>query len=210
VFAGSWTLEAAEAVCAGEGIEYEQVLELLARLVDKSLVVVDRSTDEGPATACWSRSASTPRSASEGMGWRRCFGARMRPSFLAVAERAEPELLGPEQRTWFDRLERDLDNLRAALDWTAADPERTELGLKLASGLLRFWDARGHLREGRDRLLAMLARSGASTSTRTRAKALFACGSLMFACAYLDADVEAARTVVGGGGVCTWNGGNRW
>jgi hypothetical protein len=103
--------------------------------------------------------------------------------FLELAERAEPELFGPDQRNWFHRLERELDNIRAALDWSGAEPERLDVGLRLASALWWwwwwFWDTRGHLREASDRLVALLARSNKSVSTRVRAKALFACGYLM-------------------------------
>jgi DNA-binding CsgD family transcriptional regulator/tetratricopeptide (TPR) repeat protein len=112
--------------------------------------------------------------------------------FLALAERAETELRGPEQRTWFDRLEREVDNLRAVLDWTRAEPDRTELGLKLASALFVFWDNAGHLRESGERLMALLARSRPSPSNRVRAKALFACGYLM----YLQGETQTAANLL--------------
>src|SRR5262245_13629283 len=114
VFAGGWTLEAAEAVCAGEGIEHGQVLELVARLVDKSLVVVERGADEG---AYYRMPEPIRQYAEERFGPDRATEVIRRSHatyFLTLAERAEPGLSGPDQRTWLDRLERDLDNLRAA------------------------------------------------------------------------------------------------
>ena len=68
--------------------------------------------------------------------------------YAALAARAEPELTGSAQACWLDRLETELDNLRAALTWSIAhDPG---MALRLAAGLWRFWYVRGHLREGRE------------------------------------------------------------
>ncbi len=74
--------------------------------------------------------------------------------FLTLAERAAPELTGPEQVRWLDRLETEHDNLRAALEWLSrADEEQTTAAeLRLVAALWRFWDIRGYLTEGRQRL----------------------------------------------------------
>jgi predicted ATPase/DNA-binding CsgD family transcriptional regulator len=192
VFAGGWTLEAAEAVCAGEGIQHKQVLDLLAGLVHKSLVVVERSPDDGTR---YRLLEPIRRYAQERLGrdaTAETVRRRHAEFFLMLAERIEPALFGPEQRTYFDRLERELDNVRSALDWNMAKAKRTELGLRLASALWWFWILRGHVREGCDRLTAMLARTEAGGSKRTRAKALFACGALL----YLQADADVARNLV--------------
>jgi predicted ATPase/DNA-binding SARP family transcriptional activator len=98
--------------------------------------------------------------------------------FLALAERATPALTGPDQVAWFDRLEIDLDNIRAALEWTLDQP-KAEHALKLASALRRFWLARGYLVEGREWLERALAR-GEDADPATRAKAMFAAGALAF------------------------------
>ena len=94
--------------------------------------------------------------------------------FLALAERAEPELTGPEQRRWLDRLEAELDNLRAALDWAGgvngnATPPAPDVALRLATALWRFWANRGYLTEGRDRLERALAIAGPDDEARPRA-----------------------------------------
>ena len=84
--------------------------------------------------------------------------------FLALAEQAEPELRGPNQPAWLDRLEREHDSLRVALAWLGGhEPER---GLRLAAALAGFWAARGHLAEGRRWLDAMLAGSPEPTPVR--------------------------------------------
>ena len=69
------------------------------------------------------------------------------PYFLALAEEAEPELLGPQEAQWYERLEEEHDNIRAALSYSleGADPE---LGLRLAGAIWWFWHRHGHLSEG--------------------------------------------------------------
>lgn len=80
--------------------------------------------------------------------------------FLGVAERAEPELRGAEPEKWLRVLDDELDNLRAALDWSLqpGDPqlERAEVGLRIAAALQRFWQMRGHLFEGQERLARLV------------------------------------------------------
>ena len=170
VFAGGYTLEAAEAVCAGEHLERGVVLEVLTRLVEKSLVMV---VDRGGATRY--KLLETVRQ----YGWEKLeesgeldlLKERHAEHYLALAEEAEPKLKGPEQRAWLERLELEHDNLRAALGWALARGE-AELGLQLAGALGEFWQMRGHLSEGRSWLQAALeGASEASEPARARALA---------------------------------------
>src|SRR3981189_1454514 len=96
-----------------------------------------------------------------------------------LAERAESALIGPDQRTWLDRLERELGNLRTALQW-AVDTEDTALALRLSTALWFFWDMRGHLREGQQWLDTALAMPApvAGAGCCVRAAALNAAGWL--------------------------------
>src|SRR5205085_1442723 len=96
-----------------------------------------------------------------------------RDYYLWLAERAEREFQGQDQAYWFDRLEREHDNLRAALRWCV----EKEITLRLAGALWRFWHVRGHLQEGRSWLEGALARRG-RCSEAVRAKALNAAGNL--------------------------------
>ena len=138
VFAGGWTLEAAEAVCAAADVAEGEVLDLLAQLVDKSLVIL-----EGPGDGGRYRLLETVRQYAlelleengEVLVWRQ----RHASFFLALAEEAEPKLYGPEQEPGLRGWRLSTATLRAALEWLAAQGD-AEQGLRLAGALWRFWE----------------------------------------------------------------------
>jgi tetratricopeptide (TPR) repeat protein len=114
-------------------------------------------------------------------------GYRHAAYYLSLAERAEPELTGEAQAEWLDRLERELENVRAALDWAVTHAERSgavagpdpgELGLRLAGALAMFWDKRYYRREDYTRLARLLSLEGTQAQTEARAKALQMLGKL--------------------------------
>jgi predicted ATPase/DNA-binding SARP family transcriptional activator len=149
-FVGGWMLAAAEAV-GSNGIASDEVLELMARLVDKSLV----ETAEEPGGGARYRMLETVRQ----YGLERLSEAgqveatrhRHALFFAGLAETAEPQLRGPEMRTWLERLEIEHDNFRAALEWSLTH-ESPELGPRFAGALGIFWRQRGYLSEGCTRL----------------------------------------------------------
>ncbi len=177
VFAGGWPLEAAEAVCVGEDVEDWEVLDLLSRLVAKSLVVVEPPEAGRVRYRLLEnlRSYARERLAETGEGG--ALAGRHADWFLAFAEEAEPRLSGPEQASWLDRLERDHDNLRAALAFSHDDAGGVEAGLRLAGSLWKFWWMRGYFSEGRAYLGRALALRGDSAPS-LRAKALSRMGIL--------------------------------
>ena len=182
VFAGGWTLEAAEAVCSGGGVEARQVLDLLTGLVDKSLVIFQ----EGEAGGRYRLQETVRQYAAERLGASdeaQTVRARHRDCFLALAEAAEPQLTGHGEEQWVRRLETEHGNLRAAMRWGGQDPRGAEAGLRLAGALLRFWELRGYFSEGQAYLSAALGREGAGARAAGRIKALNAAGALAF---YLD------------------------
>ncbi len=128
VFAGGWTLEAAEKIARAE-------LDILQSLVDKSLV---RHTDERFTMLETIREYAAERldESREADNLRR----RHAEYFLALAEEAEPSLLGPSPREWIDRLELEFDNLRAAIDWFEASGE-SQLVLRLGGALWGLWSS---------------------------------------------------------------------
>jgi non-specific serine/threonine protein kinase len=182
VFSGGWTLDAAESVCAGDGLAAEEILDLLSGLVAKSLVLTGDGADEvryGFLESLREYAAEKLRDAGEEARLRERHGAW----FLALAERAEPRLSGSHSVPWLDSLERERENLRAVLAW-CVDRGDAEAGLALVGALDRFWLVRGPYRETRDTLTELLtlaqaqeqADSGTDRTVRTRA--LFALGRL--------------------------------
>jgi tetratricopeptide (TPR) repeat protein len=189
VFAGGCALEAAEAVCGagdGEGLE---VLDGVTSLVDKSLLTLrDQSNGEPRFRLLEVVREYALERLREGGGAGEA-QARHAAYFHSLAEQAEPELVGPRQAGWFERLEDEHDNLRAALRW-AADHE-AELYMRLASSLWRFWWTRGHLTEGRGWLEQALAQAGPPGSSPFRPKTLYAAASLVWP----TGDSERARSL---------------
>ena len=145
VFAGGWTLEAAESICAGEGLESNQILDVLLHLVDKSLVVAETQGTEPRY-----RMLETIRQYAREKLWAAGEGERLRQQHLAyfvdLAERAEPNLRAFDMVMWLDRLEDELENIRLALEWALESD--IEAQLRLASALLWLCHIRGHRNEG--------------------------------------------------------------
>jgi predicted ATPase/class 3 adenylate cyclase len=158
VFAGGWTVEAAEVVCAGGEITAEDVLALLLRLVDKALVEVEEEQASGARYRLLETLRQYGREQLVARGEAGAVHLRHAAYYLALAEQAEPALRGPDQVAWLDRLEVEHDNLRAALAWSLeaqapVPPEAgavgdAEVGLRLAGALWFFWFLHGHRREG--------------------------------------------------------------
>jgi predicted ATPase/DNA-binding SARP family transcriptional activator len=191
VFSGGWSLEAAEGVCTGDGIEGGEVLDLLTSLVAKSMVQYEGR--EGEARY---RLLETLRQYSQDRllesGETEVVRGRHRDWYLGFAEQAEPGLWGPDQVEWFNRLEGDQDNLRAALAWSHAEAGTGEQGLRLVGALWELWDHRGYWREGRGWMERALARAAALGRTAARAKALSGAGEM----AWHQGDYAAGRSLL--------------
>jgi predicted ATPase/DNA-binding winged helix-turn-helix (wHTH) protein len=190
VFSGGWTLEAAEQVCIGEGVDDVGALDLLTSLADKNLVVADEQ--EG---ATRYRLLETVRHYAlehlrEHEGEARWRGRHL-THFLGLAEEAEPQLTGSNQQAWLDRLEAEHENLRSALVWCSVTTEDASLGLRLAAALWRFWWLRGYLSEGRTLLVGRLASSSGTRSLAARSMALNGAGIL----AWQQGDYPASRAL---------------
>ncbi|OQY97818.1 MAG: hypothetical protein B6D41_02945 [Chloroflexi bacterium UTCFX4] len=167
-FAGGWTLDAAEQICAGDGIAQLDILDLLTQLVNKSLVIAENNDG-----ATRYRFLETIRQFAR----YRLFQAKAVESvsdkhldfFVAFAERAVPELHRPNQIEWLKRLDAEHDNLRAALTWTLSDnPTRAAQALRLTGALWMYWDARGYFQEGLQWCERALAASDAQNSARVQ------------------------------------------
>lgn len=175
VFAGGWTLEAAEQVSSGEGIEEVAVLDLLTRLVDKSMVTV-----EDQHGSMRYRTMETIRQYAHD---RRLEKEEVLPQHkhldwaCTLAEHAQTELPYAQQTEWMSRLEAERENLRVALEY--AIQHETEVALQLAGALGRFWETAGYFSEGFDTLRRALA-AAPSAPSRERARAQRWIGMLAF------------------------------
>jgi non-specific serine/threonine protein kinase len=173
VFAGGFTLEAAQAVWTGEDLGEEDVLELLSRLVEKSLVIV--TGEEGvPRYRMLEPVRQYAQERLEECGETDVVRRRHAKFFLLLAKEAEPELTGAHQQAWAERLETEHDNLRAALSWSLENEPET--ALRLAGTLAHFWEIRSRFLEGSRWLEAALRQSGC-TEAATRAPVLTEAGT---------------------------------
>jgi predicted ATPase/DNA-binding CsgD family transcriptional regulator len=165
VFAGGFTLEAAEAVCSDEWIAESEILDILSRLVDKSLVMVEER--EGEARY---RLLETILQYSQERLWEAGEVALLQERhwtwYTGLVERAGLDLLGPQQMAWFNRFEREHDNLRAALGRLLERGE-AEIAARIGGGVFyHFWLYRGYRTEARNLLERILTQYAEQTSTR--------------------------------------------
>jgi predicted ATPase/DNA-binding CsgD family transcriptional regulator len=168
VFAGGWTLEAAEEVCAGEVIEKYEVLDLLTHLADKSLVLVSGRDGEEARYRLLETVRQYTREKLEESGEEPEIRRRHALFFAELGVRAEYGLHSVEEVTWRRRLATEHDNLRAALAW--GEQHDPELMLRLAGALWRFWWV--HPTEGRAWLERALEAGGGEAPAPLRVKAL--------------------------------------
>ena len=165
VCAGGWTLEAAEALGQGAGTASPDVLNTLASLLDNSLIQQSEQEAEQPRFLMLETIREYGLEMLAATGELQTTQAAHAHFFLALAEQAEPELQGPHQVGWVERLEQEHDNLRAALEWALGEVadeqtrERREVALRLSAALEAFWRRRGPYIEGRTFLERSLAHS---------------------------------------------------
>ena len=194
VFVGGWAVEAAETVCSNEeatnedALKEKNILELLTQLINKSLVTTEERNSEVRfrmletirqyAHEKLLKSGDTNEVKNQHLEY-----------FVKLSEEAELKLLGSDQLIWIDRLEYELDNLRAALEWSLKSGH-VMAGLQLAGAMWRFWDIRNIWSESRGRLEALLSHQESAARTRERAKALYAAGLL----AQLQSDHASASS----------------
>ncbi len=172
VFVGGWTLEAAETVCADKQVHPTEILNLLTALVNKSLVMVERDPIQETRYRLLETVRQYAREKFSESGEAGVLRTQHLAYFLDLARRAEPEVVGAEQVLWLDRLEAELDNIRAALEWSLeGDEQGAETGLRLATHLWWFWFSRNYP-DGGDWMEKTLQASQTSTDLVSRAKAL--------------------------------------
>jgi predicted ATPase/class 3 adenylate cyclase len=169
VFSGGRTLEAVEAVCDAQGDLPVDSFEGVSSLLDKSLLRQEEGPEGEPRFVMLETIHEYAREKLQESGEAEVIGRAHTEYFLALAEEAEPELVGTDQVSWMDVLEAEHDNLRAALS-RSLEAGDSGSALRIGGALWRFWNVRGHFSEGRRWLTAGLSGEGAAAlSLRARA-----------------------------------------
>jgi predicted ATPase/DNA-binding CsgD family transcriptional regulator len=167
IFAGGCTLEEVEAICVGDGIEEEQVLELLSHLIDHSLVLMQERGGE-VRYRLLQVIQQFGREQLEARGEVLILSRRHRDWYLGFAEQTAQEFMGIHQAEWLDRLEAEHDNLRRALRWSLEQKEG-EAAARMGISLWSFWMIRGYVSEGGQWLEQTLAQYHENTTLRAEA-----------------------------------------
>ena len=176
VFSGGATLEATEAVCDPRGNLSVDVLEGAFSLLEKSLLGQEEGAGGEPRLVMLETIREYAQERLEQCGHAEAVRRAHFEYFLGMAEEAEPGLWGPEDAAWLDRLEREHDNMRAALSWSIEHDE-VELALRLGGALGWFWYMAGYDSEGRGWLESALTKDK-GVSAEARIKALAGVGFL--------------------------------
>jgi predicted ATPase/class 3 adenylate cyclase len=176
VFSGGRTLEAIEAICDTEGDLPIDSFEGVSSLLDKSLLRQEEGPDGEPRLVMLETVHEFAREKLEQSGEAESIKRAHAEYFLTLAEEAYPQLKGPDQLEWLERLEIEHDNMRAALSW-ALERDEAEVALRLGGTLWWFWWMRGYYSEGRRWLEEGLAMEGQG-SAEVRAMALAGAGAL--------------------------------
>ena len=183
IFSGSFTLEAAEAICSGDGIRHEEVITLLGRLVDKSLLIVEPGLQDPDLPTRYrflDTISSFGRIKLDEADESRLMRDRHATYYVRLVEAAEPELLLKDQVRWHKLLKAEIDNIRAVIEF-AGESDRVESALRLVGALLWFFYRSGYNREGCELAQKALAFPSSIQFMESRARALNTAGFLQCA-----------------------------
>lgn len=177
VFAGGCTLEAAEAICNTQEDLETDLLETIASLIDKSLLIQTGPADTEPRFTMLETireyGLERLKQSGEFEAVRRAHAAYC----LVLAEEGMAAMNELEQEAWLKQCDAESDNFRIAIEYLVTTQD-AEWGVRIGAALLRFWESREYLSEGRAALRALLGISGAEGVSIHRARALFASGLL--------------------------------
>ena len=167
IFSGGFSLSAAECVCGDTAVPAEEILDLVASLVDKSMLLVDESESAAhyrmlETIRDYAREKLLARGEWLPIATRHC------EFFFAMAKQARDGMQGPEQSAWIRRLETSLENVRAAITLSLGEQVDAFIAIKIAVALQGFWIWRGHVTEGRGYLRAALALPSVQASDEAR------------------------------------------
>lgn len=172
VFVGGFDLAAAEAVCSGEPLASEDILDLLASLIEKSLVSLEER-DDGARYLMLETIREYAREKLAANDDADAAAARHGEHFLAMAKAANKGLQGPQQADWLWKVEAELDNIRSAIALSLAGGVDPFIAVKFAVAMQGFWILRGYSTEGRKVIQAALALPGVQASPVAQGWALY-------------------------------------
>ncbi len=177
VFAGGWTLEAAEAICSREADPECDIFDLLCVLADQSLIRDSEGPDGEPRFWMLETIRAFARQELVKSGEETVVLEAHASYFVDLAERAEPSLTRADQGNWLNRLEREHDNMRAVFAWVGRNRDPIA-GIRLAAALWRFWIGRGYIDEGIAYMKSLKNRSFEEVDSEARRRALNGFGTL--------------------------------
>jgi predicted ATPase len=182
---GSFSLDAVDAICEGDGVDRAEIVQLLRRLVATSWVIKERGGGQTRYRMLeTSRQYALEKLIASSEAER--FRSRHCEWFLDLAENAAEFFLGgAEQANWFDRVDLELDNLRTALAWSLGEGDAT-IALRISTALTRFWEVRGHWSEALRSFEQALERASGAPD-HLRAPALVSASFMAFYRGRLDA-----------------------
>lgn len=190
VFARGRTLEAIEEVCSCHRLSANEIIDLLAQLVDKSLVFVEKTPVHGARYYMLESIYDYADEKLREAGEQDVFRARHLEYFVKLLEKAAVELRGPRQKDWLEKLEIEDINLRFAVESSLEVPGQTLNGLRLLIAAQRFVEVRGLFKEARDHFAKLLSHPETAERDALRAQALTAAGRL----AWVADDMPATET----------------
>lgn len=170
VFEPGFSLDMAETVCADEELGRSRILDLLSALVTKSLVVAETLVRSEARYRLLATMRDYAREKLDVADEAAHLRDRHLDLFVRRAEQAAPRLIGPYQQAWFNWLEAEHDNVRAALAWAAAH-KRIEEGLRIAAALYQFWEIRNYRSEGLAWFERLLADAGDGVTPEVHSRA---------------------------------------
>ena len=172
VFVGGFDLAAAEAVCGGEPLSSDDVLDLLTSLVEQSLVMTE-DTDEGTRYRMLETIRDYAQEKLGASGDPATMAARHCDHFFNVAKAVRDGLKGAEQAQWIWRAEAEIDNIRVAIALALAGGVDPFIAVKFSIAMTAFWVLRGYSAEGRQTVHAALALPAIQASDMAQAHALY-------------------------------------
>jgi len=174
VFSGGWTLDAAQEICSGEGIEKKDIPDLLGHLADKSLLTINA---DGQRYGVLETIRQYAREKLMEAGLEDFVIQKHLDYFLRLAETADEKIRGSEQLAWLKYLEDEGDNLTVALRRSVSTPLKADTGGRLVSALCWYWYAVGDFIQIQRWLESVFYQSESLGRTATRAKILFSAGA---------------------------------